>query len=151
MSTDDTPTFDPSAPLDEKALRRPTWVEGVPVTLWDGQVWHLPRPTLAGFYPRRSKDGLVEAQVGYSFGPDYDYLLDEVLDATEVQEQVGALMAVAAHLLITNYDLPDEALPRLLYYAFDGQPRREDNRAMWEAIQAVAFGQAPKATPVGSA
>jgi hypothetical protein len=46
-----------STRLDEQALRRPEFTEGVAITLSDGQAWTFPVPAFGDFYPRRGPDG----------------------------------------------------------------------------------------------
>jgi hypothetical protein len=136
--------------LDEHALRRPDWREGVPVTLWDGQEWTLPKPVVTGFYPRRNGDGMLEPATGRDLGSAYDELLDQFFVTEDGYEAVKLSLNLAALLLLANYHLTDTDLRRLLYYALPADSRHEENQAMWETILAVATGRAPKPTPVGS-
>ena len=135
--------------LDEAALRRPEFAEGVPVRLWDGQEWTLPRPTLSGFYPRRGPDGRWQAAPGLACGEggaDYNELVDAWLDAEDPLDQLGRLMEVAAHLLLVNYDLADRDLARLLFRVPATDPRYDECAAMWSSVAEVALGRGPKPT-----
>lgn len=135
--------------LDEQALRREDFAEGVEVKLWDGQIWTLPRPVLSGFYPKRKHDGTFEASTGFQFGPEYDRLLDAFIDSTDGLERMGLLFSLAAYLLGRNYDVADADLPRLLYRVVADDPRQEENFEMWQILSDIALGNAPKPTPVG--
>jgi hypothetical protein len=134
--------------LDEAALRRPEWTEGVSVVLCDGQTWHLPRPELGDFYFVRGDDGKTVARRGSTFGADYEALLDLYMDAETGADQAVALYDLAVALLARNYDLPAD-LRTILRVVPSGSPGRDDNEAMWETIAEAALGRVPKATPVG--
>ena len=63
--------------LDEKTLRKPGFIDGIKVTMADGNEWTLPRPKIR-FKPR-FVEGRVEVGGGPSFGPDFDEKLDILL------------------------------------------------------------------------
>lgn len=122
---------------DEAAARRPDFEPGVPVTLADGQPWHFRRPTVE-MYPAIGEGGSVS--VGYSFGPAYDAMMDDLEAAAPGVDQVAALMKLAVHLLRPNYDLTPADYRALL--PFRGGD--EANAAMWQSIAATALGTGGK-------
>ena len=132
-------------PRNERDCRRPEFAGGTPITLGDGQEWTLPRPRLS-LVPE-----VVEGRVRFAdkmrhgFGPEYDDLVDAFVESEEGLPQMNALLALAANLLLANYDLNPASLVELL-------PRRlgdEANTEMWRTIRDLAIGIAPKPTPVG--
>jgi len=135
--------------LDEKALRRPEFAEGVAIRLSDGQEWTLPRPLVSGWYPRRGADGRMLMVRGFDQGAEYDDLTDAYvdLDESDVGGQICLLATMAAHLLQLNYSLTDADLKRLLRFGSASVPGGDSE--MWGKIAAVALGNAPKPTPVG--
>jgi hypothetical protein len=85
--------------LDEKALRHPDFLEGIPIRLADGQMWTFPAPTAcrdgagAGATPDAATDSEREA------------LVAAVLEAEDRAERLRAELALAIHLLARNYRL----------------------------------------------
>ncbi len=133
--------------LDEPALRRPDFAGGVVVRLGDGQEWTLPKPGLM-LRPEFSADGTPTfGKIRPSWGPEFEALIDEWLEATDGYAQVVALLRLGVDLLRRNYRLGDgdlaELLPRYLGDAANDQ--------MWEDVRDVALGVGPKRTPAGSA
>lgn len=129
--------------LDEKALRRPEFAEGVPVALCDGQEWHFPRPEATAFYPQVRPDGTVFLAQGFGFGVAYDRLTDAFMESEDGAERMTLLVAMGVNLLQRNYAVGNAELVELL--RIEG----EKTRAMWESIREVALGRAPKPTPDG--
>ena len=118
-------------PLDEKALRKPEFTEGVRVTLGDGQEWTLPEYSYS-FYPEYDDSGRIVAGGRTSYGADADADLDAWLGSAEVAplDRIAAQMRVASNLLLRNYSLGIADLQVLLR-----KNNAEDaSRAMWEAL-----------------
>ena len=136
--------------LDEQAKRRPEWTEGRPITLCDGQSWMLPVPVLGDYYFVREPDGTTSTRRGRTFGAAYELLLDRYLEADSGSDQAVALFDLAFDLLGRNYTLTVDDCRSLLRIVPTGEPTREANEVMWEAIAEAALGRAPKATAVGS-
>lgn len=118
--------------LDEAALRREGFTEGIRVRLADGQEWALPAFSVRS-YPQRDPnwDG-VHRRPGDGFrcvhevwyGRDCEDAWDRAVGGKQPEggaERIAARLELAARLLAKNYAIPDEALPGLL--AFDtGDP-----------------------------
>lgn len=130
--------------LDENRLRRPEFLEGVPIPLADGQTWHFPRPTI-DVVPEVRADGAVKLASRPSFGPGYDDLIDAFHQASTPAEQLRALFTLAIDLLSRNYNLEPGHYPQLL--RFRGGDR--ECETTWQQIVDVALGRGPKACPVG--
>jgi hypothetical protein len=81
---------------DERALRRPVFVEGTSVVLADGQSWSLPER-------RRDRDD-----------PEYDGMLRMILEAEDVAERLRSELALTIFLLSRNYELSPEHYRTLL-------------------------------------
>lgn len=134
--------------LDEKALRKEGFAEGVPVRLCDGQVWHFARPVLSGFRFTKGEDG--KTLLGNAHAPEFDRLLDACFEAETFAEEAVSLFDLGFHLLAQNYTVSfSDASCHLLRRSLAAAPDREANDAMWAEITGVALGQAPKATPPG--
>jgi hypothetical protein len=138
-------------PLDEKALRRPEFQEGVPVTLSDGQAWHFPRPVLAGFGFTRGADGRTRLVRSFDAPDGFDRLVDAFVNAEGPSEEAVALADLAYDLLSRNYSLSFADCRPLLRLAAAGDPGAAGSDAMWSEIADVAMGRGPKPTPAGSA
>jgi hypothetical protein len=137
-----------SLELDERALRKPEFVEGEPIRLGDGHVWHFPRPIVEAYaVPDASGhfrfDGIRRRQ----FGAEFDRKLDAFRASDGLADQMEALLNLAVDLLSRNYDLKADEFAQLLVW----RPGDDDNFATWQAIADVAGGYAPKAEAVGSA
>jgi hypothetical protein len=134
--------------LDEQALRKPGFREGPRLLLGDGQDWSFPRPWLR-LYPVRGADGRLEVGGGQGYGPDYDSLVDQLIDCDpdDTTQRLALQFRMAACLLERNYILTDRDLRRLL--AVDlADPACE---MRWARINQVLLGQAPKPSADGSA
>lgn len=136
--------------LDEKALRKPGFVEGARVKLGDGQEWLFPKPRLR-FVPGRAEDGSFELKNRLTFGKhrqaDLDATLAGPVDDGEqaLYEWIQARTRLVCGLLLDNYSLEDAALEVLLPVEFSD----EDNRTMWRDIHGVIMGHEPKPSAVG--
>lgn len=137
-------------PLDEQALRRPTWRGDVPVTLADGQVWRLAKPRVR-FFPRRDAGGEFKVAVRL-VDADYMAKIERYFTTSADDSDVDAFLAAQfdlwAAVLLLNYDLDDEAVGRLLSFGFD--PADEAEAETRRILTEVAQGQGPKASPAGS-
>jgi hypothetical protein len=135
------------AKLDEVALRKPGFHEGVRVALADGQEWALPEFRYR-FFPGRDDDGKIVAKGRVTYGPERDRDIDLVLGALEVDpgDRLDAKLRVAAELLLANYDLTDDMLADLLPMEMGDEGLTTMWRDILLAIQGVSV---PKASPVG--
>jgi hypothetical protein len=138
-------------PLDERALRRPEFVEeSVPIALCDGQEWYFPVPP-GEFFPV-TLDG--DLAVGGGFGPGYDAKLQALAAAwrgvAEAEAGAGArgehyaavnkaVMALGIDLLLRNYDLDVAQVGTLLRF----RPRDPANAEMWRQVADAAKGITP--------
>lgn len=134
----------------ESETRRPEWVEGSPIKLADGQVYHFRRPVVEfrlSFDGGKPKFGETKLGTGTadSFGPEFWELLDEFHRAEEADDRLNAYAAMSVWLLRLNYHLDDDAIVELLPFVASD----EDNQAMWSAIIDVASGAGKKAMPGG--
>jgi hypothetical protein len=131
-------------PLDEKALRKPTFSEGYKVTLADGQEWTFPKPRIR-FRPRIGPDGRVEVGGGPSFGPEYDQQMDVLFGVVEAEpiERLRVKFEIAVRLLRANYELSDLDLGELL----ELEPGDAANDERWEQITRVVMAISPKPLP----
>ena len=105
-----------------------------PVTLADGQVWHLGRPWLELVPIFRDGKPVDHARV-LTCGDELDFLLELIARAKPGPAQILAVMAVGAFLLRRNYDLEDDELNRLFVFRGD-----DDSQAMLRAIISTATG-----------
>lgn len=137
--------------LDEKGLRRPEFVEGILVTLSDGQTWHFPPPKLGTWYPTRTADGRTQFDRAFDFGSDYDALTDALMEADGYYQHLVALADVTFDLLSRNYAITFEDMRHLLRVVPDGHPDAEANADMLTQLVEVALGRSGKEpTPLGS-
>jgi len=134
--------------LDERSARKPGFREGPRLVLGDGQEWTLPRPWLR-LYPVRGADGQLTVGGGPGYGPDYDELVDQLVDCDpgDTSRRLTLQFRMAACLLERNYQLADRDLKRLL--AVDlADPACEER---WSRINQVLLGHGPKPSADGSA
>jgi len=128
--------------LDETALRRESWREGVPVTLCDGQVWHLPRPVMEYYY--LGDDPAPRSSAG--LGREVERIIDGLFDAEDdFERQTYLTYRLARALLSINYDLADDDFAVLLRRYPEGHEKYDANVAMWRVVQQVGLGIVPKA------
>jgi len=130
--------------LDEKALRKPTFIDGHKVTLADGQAWTFPRPRIR-LRPKIGVDGRVDIGGGPSFGPEYDDQLDVLFGAVDAEpvERLRVKFEVAVRLLRSNYDLTDRDVGELIVL----EPGDAASDERWEQLSDVLLGSAPKPSP----
>lgn len=129
--------------LDEKARRKPEFVEGYSITLADGQTWYMPKPRFR-FKPK-FVEGKVEIAAGATFGPESDAEVDVLYGVVDVEgsEFLRVKLALAVRLLRANYDLTDDDLIDLLVL----EPGDPASDARWEGISNALMGIAPKPLP----
>lgn len=126
--------------LDERALRRPEFREGVVITLWDGQGWTFPRPVLESFRHVRGADGRTRLAGIRDVGVEFDDLVDRYVDADGGAEEAVALFDVAFYLLSLNYNLSIEDTRHILRRAAVGSADSVRSMDMWSAISDLALG-----------
>jgi hypothetical protein len=126
--------------LDEKALRKPGFVEGESVVLADGQAWHIPRPTV-WFVPSDSGPGF---EVRPDFGPEYQELIDDLISAPVGFAAISAELAIARFLLLRNYDLTLPQVQSLIRFRY--APGQDEDEAKAAIIAVAMGGIAPKRT-----
>jgi hypothetical protein len=130
--------------LDEQALRKPTFLGGVPVTLADGQDWMIPVPDIRMIRDRQTEDG-----VGFSYGfngqDDLEFTrLFRTWQKENGYASVVAELAMYDYVLGLNYALDDDAIRQILNFRAGKaeDPRRGE-------ILAVLTGQASPKAPTG--
>lgn len=133
--------------LDEKALRRDGFTEGIRVVLGDGQEWSLPEHVFCTF-PDYDEDGRIVAGYRVFYGEDADADLDAWFGSAEVDpdERENAKMRLASSLLLRNYDLDLPALRTLLRKSGADSASVE----MWTGLTRAVLGLSPKASAGGS-
>ena len=106
------------APLDEPALRRPSFRPGIPIQLGDGQPWYFAPPRLE-FHPVFAADGTVSAGLATDLGPEFDEavrLYEVAITATRFPRRsattnivlvvgVAVIVAIAVLVLLTVVNL----------------------------------------------
>jgi hypothetical protein len=129
--------------LDEKALRKPGFSEGYPVTMADGQAWVMPKPRIR-FKPR-VVDGRVEIGGGATFGPESDGDMEILFGAADVEpaERLRVKFAMAVRLLASNYDLKPDDFAELIVL----EPGDEASDERWDQLNQAIMGIAPKPSP----
>lgn len=127
--------------LDERALRRTEFTEGVRIVLADGQGWTFPRPWLR-LYPVRAQDGRLTVGGGLGFGATHDELIDRLVDCDpdDTAGRIALQFEMAAVLLSRNYELSDRDLRELLVIDL-GDP---DCEPRWQQINEVLLASPPK-------
>jgi hypothetical protein len=131
--------------LNEIALRTPGFVEGVRITLHDGQAWAFPKPKILEVSLDFSGPGrprFASSAPVRSFGVGYFEKLEAALASEEPLDQIQQFAWLASDILRLNYGLSDEDLSDLLPYVVDevSGEWEPSNRAMWQSIVNVAAG-----------
>jgi hypothetical protein len=135
--------------LDEQAKRKPNFDQrnSVPVTLADGQSWHVPKPWLE-IRPIFRGGRVANAYPVLTQGPQLDELVTAMAECEDRSSQVMAAASLAAHLLTWHYELTDPELDQLLAF----RVADEDSAKWMHEIFAVATGQSgPKVSRAGIA
>jgi hypothetical protein len=115
--------------IDEQALRRPTFVEGTPIRLANGQSWSLPDPP-----PYQEDDA-------------HRLVLQAIGEAEDQRERLRGERALTVLLLTRNYHLRAADYAELLDFAPDDPALAE----MQAAVSALATRQRLALRPVGAA
>lgn len=134
--------------LDEVALRKSGFREGIRVTLADGQEWALP-PLIFESYAEVDDSGVIVYKDGVpTYGPGNDAELDLLLNVGDVdtEEHFRAAYLLALRLLLSNYTLTNAEHRSLLAWKSDGSTTE-----MWGGIIAALQGVRPKPSAGGSA
>jgi hypothetical protein len=117
--------------VDEQALRRSTFTEGVRIRLANGQAWSLPdhRP--------------------YKDDPEHLAVLREIIEAEDAADCLRAELALAILLLSRNYDLTPDAFQAVLEFAPGDPALSEMQRSVHELAtdQIRALGRFPDSNP----
>ena len=87
--------------LDESRHRRADFLPGCTVCLADGQLWTLPTAPRA-------------AESSHELGPDYDALLDALVQAEDETDRARGELVLVIFLLTRNYHLAPEEYQSLL-------------------------------------
>jgi hypothetical protein len=133
--------------LDERAKRRESFDErhSEPVTLADGQAWHLVKPWLevhASFAGGKAQSAIPVL----TYGPELEELVEAIGSCQDNAALLCGAASLGAYLLRWNYDLSDSDLDTLFAFRI-GDPDSWD----WaKAVMDVATGQSgPKRGAVG--
>lgn len=106
-------------PLNEKALRKPGWQEGVWVRLRDGQRWCIP-PIVVQWGARTLADGTIETT--FPHGVPTPVISGAILFHCSMRRPLNAflghlaLFRIAAALLAENYEVDEETAHNLMPY-----------------------------------
>jgi hypothetical protein len=131
-------------PLDEASLRRDDFAGGEPSTMADGQTWRLAKPQVRFSYDDGPRGFRVTLSMPGQPIDEYQRLVDEMEQATTMDDRIRAELAVGAALLRRNYRLGSADLGRLLAFAYDEEADPE-GFALRQRVLDVAMGVAPKA------
>jgi len=137
--------------LKESACRRPTFREGVPVVLADGQSWQLRRP-MVRFVPSDNEAGYetcLELSGSDGFGDlleSYEELMDGSRQIT-IAEAARRELALGRAILVANYDLTLRQVGQLLKFSYDEDD--EEGSRIRSDVMAVATGNDPKRLAAG--
>jgi hypothetical protein len=138
--------------LDPGARKRPTFEDGVPITLSDGNEWVFPLPKVGGYYyPSAGKDGKLAFVQAFDRGREYDALTDRYCEAGDdsAADRYLVLVEIAFFLLKQNYEVELSDMAALLQLQIGRGDEVRANREMWEKLGEVALGTGPKPTAVG--
>jgi hypothetical protein len=117
----------------ESDCRRPDFVEGRPVALADGQEWVLPIPRVK-VVPASNPDGI---RLASDLGPEYDAILDRLVEAKSDWQWLAAHVAAARFLLLRNYQLAEADIEGLVQFDYGDSLHDELRRA----VEAAATGR----------
>lgn len=131
--------------LDEKGFRKEPFDDRYPIRLMDGQDWYFPMPIVCGTYPSHVGGEFV-MRLAFDYGEEYGTLFDTYVEDPNVLN----LVKLAWCLLAKNYTLEPNAIGGLFYRPVDGDPRRAEAEAVYQAVWEHVMGRGPKPTPVGS-
>lgn len=105
--------------LNEAGARREGFTEAgsEPITLLDGQAWHVPRPYKL-YRPTPDDAGGIGVAEEWSLGEEYAALVDAVDSAASDAEVVRAEFAAIRYLMDRNYDLTAAQFAGLVTFAY---------------------------------
>jgi hypothetical protein len=128
----------------ESERRRDTFQgASVPIVLADGQAWCFPKPFVQ-LTPRIEGGKFVDSDVSTHFGAEFDAMTATLAEADAIAASM--VFPIAVFLLRWNYDLTDAELSGLLVFRLGD----DESTERFEAILAVAQGNAPKASAAGA-
>ena len=131
--------------LDERALRRPDFRDGLAVRLLDGQDWTFPVPFV--YFDTSAEDD--EAVVRrWSVGDRYGELLDALKSAQDAEAVARCEFALIKYLLRLNYDLKPADFAGLVSLSYAGR-LPEDFRESMEAVRDAIYGRERPKSPSG--
>lgn len=133
--------------LDEVALRKPGFQEGIKVKLCDGQEWTFPKVRLR-LVPKINTEGDIKLETKRDYATDVQKFLEYEVDDEnfDFMDWMTRRFAAAAKLLLVNYDLTGQQLAEVLYWEADSD--ESDDR--WKLVDHAVLGLSPKALAVGS-
>jgi hypothetical protein len=140
--------------LDEAALRRPDFVEGVRVVLADSQSWSLRTPVV-WFVPHDASPSGFRSCTLLGPGDRFQDLLDARSaamakpEAAAAAEIIGAELALGRELLLANYRLTPDQVAQVLRFGYDADSNPEGRRIRDEVMD-VVLGMGPKPQPDGT-
>lgn len=137
--------------LDEKALRKPEYDDGISVVLTDGQPWVFPRPVVRTRFAAHNDLGF-EIVVRAKGVPTYNDLYDRWAQSTTRGEEIKAEFLLARALLMANYSITDEQFADLVQFPLNADDDDADPEGfrIREQIIAVIRGDTPKPSAVGA-
>lgn len=137
--------------IDEKLHRRPGFDEAssTPVVMPGGATLFLPKPHVRlrpVFRAGKRADDLRLC----TDDPEFDRLKQAVIAASadDAADFTGAVLDLAAHMILTNYDLTDDQLGDVFAEPMDTAAA---NPKWMSEVMAVAHGKAPHSFSDGSA
>lgn len=115
--------------LDEQALRRETFVPGVPVVLADGQEWSLRKPVVR-FVPADNEAGF-ERCLSLDGSDTFEAVAAAYENAEAAGDVIRGELSLGKAVLLANYDLTPPQVASLLKFGYDdddaeGQRLRKD-------------------------
>ncbi len=123
--------------IDEPLHRKANWNEegSTWLTLSDGQQWALPRPYIA-IIPEFKGGVPTHTWTYLGYSPQIDRNLEAIGQAKDLLEVIIRTVALAAQLLLHQYELSDEELSQVLVYRADDPASDE----MLKAVVNIATG-----------
>lgn len=130
--------------LDEVALRRPDFREGVLVVMGDGQAWQLAKPIIR-FVPADNDTGYeVRCRLNDDGAFGLAFTAYEAAEAGADVIRTG--LALGRAMLLANYSLTPDQLADVLQF---GMGDDEEGRRIMDETIAVALGNGPKPSDGG--
>jgi hypothetical protein len=136
-------TATPVPKLDELALRKPGFTEGVWITLLDGQEWCFPCPyriyTLADMNGDGSK---LARKIMLPGGGDYPDLHAKLFECKSDDEIMKMQLDAVKLLMDINYSLPPGAFLNLVQMVLDSDNGPPEIAALTLELRDVIYGRA---------